>query len=49
MLSVDGEPVGRLTLEAIRTRLKAPGTRVRLEVKRADATRSAELALRTLI
>ena len=49
VLAIDGEPVAKLTLEAIRTRLKASGKRVRLEVKRADATRAAELALRTLI
>ncbi|HSR97523.1 MAG TPA: aspartyl protease family protein [Kofleriaceae bacterium] len=49
VLTVDGEPVAKLTLEAIRTRLKAPGKRIRLEIKRGEATRTAELALRTLI
>jgi hypothetical protein len=49
LVSVDGAPVAGMTLDAIRARLRQAGTRVRLEVRRGDTTRVAELALRTLI
>lgn len=49
LVSVDGAAVAGMTLEAIRTRLKQAGTRVRLELRHGDATRVAELALRALI
>ncbi|HEY0476450.1 MAG TPA: aspartyl protease family protein [Kofleriaceae bacterium] len=49
IVTVDGLPVAGLTLEAIRTRLKRAGQRVRLEVRHGDTTRTVELALRALI
>jgi hypothetical protein len=49
VLAVDGDQVATLTLDAIRTRLKKSGQRVRLEVRRGNATRIVELVLRTLI
>ena len=49
VLSVDGDPVAGLTLDAIRARLRRAGQRIRLEIRRGDATRTVELALRALI
>jgi predicted aspartyl protease len=49
VVSVDGDPVAGLTLDAIRARLRRAGQRVRLEIRRGDATRTVELALRALI
>lgn len=49
LLSIDGEPVAGLTLDDIRARLRRSGARVRLEIRRAGTTRTAELVLRTLI
>jgi C-terminal processing protease CtpA/Prc len=49
VLRVDGEPVSALTIDAIRARLRRAGDRVRIELRRGDATRTALLALRALI
>ena len=47
--TIDGEPAARLTLEAIRMRLKATGASIRLELALGDATRAVVLATRRLI
>jgi len=44
-----GGRVRLAALRSIRTTLRVPGKRVRLEVRRGGTTRAAELALRTLI
>jgi hypothetical protein len=46
VVSVDGDPVAGLTLDAIRARLRRAGQRIRLAIRRGDATRTVELALR---
>lgn len=49
LLAVDGDKVSALTIDAIRARLRRAGDRVRVELRRGDATRTVELALRALI
>lgn len=49
VIRIDGDPVSGLTLDAIRARLRRAGQRIRLEIRRGDAVRTTELALRALI
>ncbi len=50
IVAVDAEPVAVLGIDALRARLsQPPGTRVRLQVARAEATRAVELELETVL
>jgi Aspartyl protease/PDZ domain len=49
LLAIDGEQVARLSLDEIRSRLKQSGRRVRVELRRGNTTRAADLVLRKLI